>query len=278
MDLSPRPPDITGYLAESSAAERQLLRLFDPEAALVICDIGSCEGEDTVRYARRFPRARIFAFEPLPGNLALIRANFDRYGIRQAELVPLALSDRVGEASLHVSSGRPPDEFAGRDWNYGNKSSSLLPPESADPMYGWIEFKETVTVPTETLDRFCAARGLARIDFIHMDVQGAEALVLAGATRMLPHTTALCLEVTEKALYRGQPLRTEIETLLRDRGFALGFETRREIEGDQFYVNRRQPRTWRYLAARRTGALISRLRRLAAGLKRGPRDGSAPSL
>jgi FkbM family methyltransferase len=262
------PPDLTAYLGQPTEVECELRRFFGHEEALLVFDVGACEGEDTVRYARGFPRARIYTFEPLPANQQLIRENFARHAVTNAELVPLALSDRAGEAVFHVSSGRPKDEFAGKDWNYGNKSSSLLAPAQADPMYGWVEFKERITVPTETLDNFCRARSLDRIDFIHMDVQGAEHLVLQGAARMLPRVTAIWLEVSDRELYAGQKLRRDIEQLMRRHGFRLGFELRREVEGDQFYVNTRRLRTWPYLggsALRRAGR---RLRRLAGRLKR----------
>lgn len=253
------PADITSYLATPSEAELELRRLYRPEEAMTILDIGSCEGEDSVRYARVFPRSKVLAFEPLPANQELVRANFARHGVTNAELVPLALSDRGGEATFHVSSGRPQDEFAGKDWNYGNKSSSLLAPAQSGPMYGWVEFKEAITVRTETLDAFCAGRGIDRVDFIHMDVQGAEHLVLAGATAMLPRVTAIWLEVSDRELYAGQKLRSDMEQLMRRHGFRLGFELRREVEGDQFYVNLRHPRTWPYLARRTAGRLKRRL-------------------
>lgn len=259
MSLPVQAPDLAAYLASPSEAEREFCRLFRPEEPLVIADIGACEGEDTVRYARRFPRAQVFAFEPLPANQALVRENLARHGIANAELVPLALSDRAGEATFHVSSGRPPELFAGQDWNYGNKSSSLLAPAQAGPMHGWIEFKEAITVPTETLDGFCARRGLDRIDFIQMDVQGAEHLVLAGATTILPRITAIWLEVSTRELYRGQALDRDIRALMARHGFRLVYSTYRGdgIEGDHLYVNLRQPRTWFYAATRRL--------RLAAG-------------
>ena len=263
-----KPVDYSAYLAQPNEPELELLRLFHPAQALTILDIGACEGEDSVRYARRFPQARVFAFEPLPANQALVSDNFSRHGVANAELVPLALSDRAGDATFHVSSGRPRDEFAGKDWNYGNKSSSLLPPASDKAMYGWIEFKEAITVRTETLDRFCATHSIAGIDYIHMDVQGAEHLVLGGATQMLPKITALWLEVSDQRLYDGQVLRSEMEAFMRAHGFALGFEVRREIEGDQFYVNTRHARTWRYLAGRRAFAFAGLMRRLAGRVKR----------
>jgi len=261
------PPDLSTYLSRPSPIEAELRRLFRADAPLVIFDVGACEGEESVRYFRLFPRARILAFEPLPGNQALVRANFERYRVHTAELVPLALSDRSGEATFHVSSGRPPREFAGGDWNYGNKSSSLLAPANSAPMYGWIEFKETVTVTTETLDRVCAERGIGRIDFLHMDVQGAEHLVLAGGAKMLPRIASLWLEVSDRELYRDQKLRREIEEFLRRQGFALGFEVRREIEGDQFYVNRRCLRSWPYLAANRFRGAVAQVRQAGGRLK-----------
>jgi FkbM family methyltransferase len=267
MASTPQPSDLTAYLARPSEAELEFRRLFHASEPLVICDIGACEGEDSVRYARLFPRARIFAFEPLPANQALVRDNFERFAVRNAELVAMALSDRAGEAVFHVSSGRPKEMFSGEQWNYGNKSSSLLPPAQDDPMYGWIEFKQEITVQTETLDNFCRARGLDHIDFIHMDVQGAEYLVLSGAGFMLPRTKALWLEVSDQQLYRGQKLRTDIEQFMHEHNFALGMEIRREIEGDQFYVNRRFAGVWPYLATKRAMKLARRLRFTARRLK-----------
>jgi FkbM family methyltransferase len=229
----------------------------------VICDIGACEGEDSVRYARAFPRARVFAFEPLPANQALVRANFARHAVPNAELVPLALSDRAGEATFHVSSGRPTDLFAGENWNYGNKSSSLLAPAAAGPMHGWIEFKEAITVPTGRLDDFCAQRGLGHIDFIQMDVQGAEQLVLAGATAMMPHITAIWLEVSDREHYAGQALASDITRLMKGHGFKLVHSVHLSAatgEGDHLYVNLRHVRTWPYAATRRLRATVGRLK------------------
>ena len=264
----PNPPDLTRYLAEPSAAEQHLARLFGRQAPLVVLDIGACEGEESIRYARAFPRARIFAFEPLPANQELIRVNLARHSLEgRVELVPLALADETGESTFHVSSGRPREEFSGPDWNYGNKSSSLLPPASASAMHGWIEFKESITVRTDTLARFCASRGLSRIDFVHLDVQGAELRVLRGAGAHLARVTALWLEVADRELYRGQALRGEIHRYLRSRGFALVAAAMHGVEGDAFYVNLRHPRAWRHLATHRARRGLAALRFRAGALR-----------
>jgi FkbM family methyltransferase len=268
MPESPQPADLTAYLAEPTEAEREFRRLFRTDEPLVICDIGACEGEDSIRFARLCPRARVFAFEPLPANQALVRANFARYAVPNARLVPFALSDRTGEATFHVSSGRPPELFAGENWNYGNKSSSLLAPVSDRPMHGWIEFKESITVPTRTLDDFCAAEGLDHIDFIQMDVQGAEHLVLAGATHMLPRITAIWMEVSRREHYQGQMLDRDLARGMRAHGFRLCYQTYRgndSGEGDHLYLNLRHPRTWPYLATRRLRAFAGRVKRAWRG-------------
>jgi FkbM family methyltransferase len=244
MSSVPKPVDLDGYLAVTGTCQPYLDLLFSKKQELIIFDIGACEGEDSIRYARQFPRARVYTFEPLPENQAIIRHNFTRYLAERAELVPIALSDRTGHAVLNISAGRPSDLFAGDNWNYGNKSSSLLPPVGAAPMHGWIDFPKKIEVACDTLDSFCTNRGIPRIDFIHMDVQGAEALVLNGATLTLPRIGALWLEVANEELYSGQTLRPQIEALLKKHGFMLIFEDRRGIEGDQFYVNRRHARSW----------------------------------
>jgi FkbM family methyltransferase len=262
METPISPPDITAYIGSMTEVESELLKIFRPDEMLIILDVGACEGEDSIRYAKRFPNAQIYSFEPLPSNQALVLANFLRYGISNAELIPVALSDQAGEAEFHVSSGRPPDEFAGKNWNYGNKSNSLLAPAGNEPMYGWIEFKESIKVATLTLDEFCRRRGIDRIDFIHMDVQGAEHLVLAGASASLRKTSTVWLEVSDTPLYTGQKLRGEMQSLLGEKGFLLGFEVRRQLEGDQFYINRRTARCWTYLARHRIHAAILGLRHL----------------
>lgn len=257
--------DLSAYLARPSAALQELQRLFGRNTPKVIFDIGACEGEDSVRFARAYPLAKIFAFEPLPANQALIRVNLARYGILNTELVTVALSDRPGTATFHVSSGQPKELHSGDKWNYGNKSSSLLAPAQDTPMHGWIEFKETIGVTTDTLDRFCAAIGLTHIDFIQMDVQGAEQYVLNGATAMLPRIAAIWLEVSAREHYKGQALAADIRHFMWRHGFILAHKVYlgdATGEGDHYYLNLRHPRTWIYLATKWGRAFACRLMRM----------------
>ena len=258
--MNPRQVDLDSYLGQPSSVEPYVRFLLNSVAAPVIFDIGACEGEDSIRYSRLFPRARVLAVEALPTNQDILRANFAKYGV-SAELVPVALSDRRGTAVFHVSAGRPPELFSGECWNYGNKSSSLLAPATAEPMHGWISFPERITVQCETLVDVCAEHGVSRVDFIHMDVQGAEGLVLDGAKPMLLKVRAIWLEVSNQPLYQGQTLRADIEKMLQRQGFAVAYEESRGVEGDQLYVNRRFLRNRLWLASRHLRRFCSRLGR-----------------
>jgi hypothetical protein len=65
-------------------------------------------------------------------------------------------------------------------------------------------------------------------------VQGAELLVLRGATKLLASAKAVVVEVSRYPYYEGGALQPEIRDFLRSRGFA---ELRRPPNhGDQLYL------------------------------------------
>jgi FkbM family methyltransferase len=161
------------------------------------------------------------------------------YGEQRITVLPQALSDRNGTAEFHVSSGRP--QTAGdEDWNYGNKSSSLLPPGPAQSdVHGWLRFEERIVVETTTLATVMDRHAIERIDFLHMDVQGAELLVLRGAGGRIADIAAVWLEVEAVELYLDQPLRPEVEAFMKTAGFRLLLDTVGDVSGDQLYINNR---------------------------------------
>jgi len=227
------------FVASPLPHEAALLRLLPREAPLAIFDIGSCEGEDSIRYARLFPSARIWAIEPLPSNVELIKANLARYGVDRVEVVALALSDSAGRATFHVSSGRPDNAPPDVDWDFGNKSSSLLPPAEHLRIHPWVHFDKSIEVETDRLDALAQRCGVTTIDYIHMDVQGAELSVLRGAGTLLDSVRVIWTEVEAKPLYQDQPLKGEVERFMRSRGFEKRLDTVGNVCGDQLYVNTR---------------------------------------
>jgi FkbM family methyltransferase len=219
-----------------SPIKTELLQFFDPADRLTIYDIGGCEGEDSLRYARLFPNSAIYVFEPLPDNQNLIKDNIRHYKASNIQLVPAALSDTIGWHEFYVSSGQP-DGQTNHDWDFGNKSSSLLAPDKVKDVVKWLKFESVITVPTTTIAHFSGENSISVIDFIHMDVQGAELIVLEGAKHMIKNIRLLWLEIAESSLYKEQALRKDIEHFMQAHSFKLIKSSIEDGVGDQLYVN-----------------------------------------
>ena len=59
-------------------------------------------------------------------------------------------------------------------------------------------------MPTATLDSVCEQQGIGPVDFIWLDVQGAELDVFSGAAQTLARTRFLYTEYSNQELYKGQ--------------------------------------------------------------------------
>jgi FkbM family methyltransferase len=102
-------------------------------------------------------------------------------------------------------------------------SSSLLEPnrELLEHFTGFAEMLRVVAqqpVSTRRLDDIPQAAGT---DFLKLDVQGGELMVLEGAPRMLRDVLVVHTEVEFVPLYRRQPLFPDIDLRLRSHGFVL---------------------------------------------------------
>ena len=78
-------------------------------------------------------------------------------------------------------------------------------------------------VATTTLDTFCAANGVSKVDVLALDVQGAERTVLEGGRRMLAEARIglVYAEVILAPTYRGQPGFEGVLAALQPHGYAL---------------------------------------------------------
>jgi FkbM family methyltransferase len=138
----------------------------------VILDVGAHVGESAASYRAVFPGALIHSFEPYPeAHRRLVAAH-----VRDARIVPhaVAVSDSTGTAKLRV--------------NRADVTNSLLASDVRGADYWGADLLDTeaeVTVDTISLDDFCRGEGLAHVDVLKIDVQGAEYAVLAGAQGLL---------------------------------------------------------------------------------------------
>jgi FkbM family methyltransferase len=126
---------------------------------------------------------------------------------------PLALGKACGEQTLYVT--------------HEPMCSSLYPPnetliarfDGLEELSG-LDFE--IDVEIVTLDSFCETEGISEIDFLQIDVQGADLDVLHGARKLLDESVlAIQVEVEFNELYKGQPLFADIDIFLRSQNFNL---------------------------------------------------------
>ena len=148
-------------LAHEIEAARAHVHRPDP----VIFDVGANVGEWTRQFLAAVPEATMFLFEPS----ADCRREIGKKGFARAEVVPCAVGESAGKASLHVSA-----EF--------DHSASLHARE--DSYCAGTEYR-TVEVEVVALDDFIDSRGIPFVDFVKMDIEGHELFALRGVKRAL---------------------------------------------------------------------------------------------
>ena len=185
------------------------IMLLLPEAPVII-DAGAHVGSDTIVMSRLWPQGTIHAFEPVPDVFQKLTDN--TRDLPNVKRYPLALGPSVGTAEMFVSGG-------GSD-----ASSSLLPPKEHLQINPHVLFPERITVPTRTLDAWVQENGAPAIDFLWLDMQGAELAMLKAAPRSLASVRLIHLEVSLVELYANNPLYSEVRAWLEAQGFRLEAE------------------------------------------------------
>lgn len=97
------------------------------------------------------------------------------------------------------------------------QSNSLLKPELHTKQHPEIIFDDAEVVKVVTLDSLPIKK--EEYDFLYMDVQGAEGLVLKGATETLKHIKVIYTEVNRGQTYSGNMEIEEMDRFLSDYGF-----------------------------------------------------------
>ncbi len=121
-------------------------------------DVGAHRGAVLEQMVRLAPAGRHLAFEPIPTFCQTLCERFPK-----VEVHGCALADVDGETTFHVAENPELSGIQQREWlNTGYDS---------------------IEVPVRTLDSVVAAD--RQVDFLKIDVEGAQVLVLRGAERIL---------------------------------------------------------------------------------------------
>lgn len=145
-------------LKKGQKAEYRFPAALEPR---VILDIGANIGVASIFLARRFPQARIYAFEPVPANVELLRLNTASYP--RITACPMALGAADGDVEMHFSDD--PHNFGGFSFSaQGSDSNHKLR----------VQRRDIRAVLNEL--------GIDQVDLIKIDTEGAEYDILTALT------------------------------------------------------------------------------------------------
>jgi FkbM family methyltransferase len=186
---------------------------FCPEVQLaagdVAFDLGGNLGTSALVFSRAVgPEGRVFSFEPVFHEI--LARNLRENGVTNVTVIPEGVSDRTGAAEFAITE-------RGID--------SRIDPDGA----GGIRQSISVT----TLDDFCAREGVERVDFVKMDIEGAEELALRGARetiRRFRPKWSIASYHTDHG-FGGEPQHPKLLALLGEYGYRI-----REVPGHHIYA------------------------------------------
>jgi FkbM family methyltransferase len=159
----------------------------------VVLDIGANIGYYTLIFARL--AKEVFAVEPDPYTFKLLKKNVASNNYKNVELFQAAVTNYTGNCKLYLSNK--------------NRSNNRI--------YDANENSRVLTVPTIKLDDYFKGK----IDFIKIDVEGAEGMVMSGALNILQNNPDLKIfsEFYPKALAMNAVNAEGYLKILEDQGF-----------------------------------------------------------
>lgn len=203
----------------SDATDYWLHYLTLQERAVVV-DVGAGQGEDVLALARPIGRSgRLLAIEAFPATYRALEEFCRRNDLPQVTPINVAIAAEEGLISFQESA----------NW----VENAMV---AATPGTG--------SVRSASLSTICRERGVESIDYLKMNIEGAEVQALQGMEDMLPRIHAICVSCHDFRAVRGdgEQFRTKafVTRFLSDRGFDLHFrqDPRPYVADQVFGVNR----------------------------------------
>jgi FkbM family methyltransferase len=145
--------------------------VYQPAPGDVIVDVGAGRGEDVLAFSAAVgPAGRVIAVEADPASFELLARFCVANGLANVHCVQAAITDRPG--TVHIETGG--------QWERRSIVSRT-------------ERSMTVPVAGLTLDGLCESLNLARIDFLKMNIEGAERPALEGMDRTVEKLRYACI-------------------------------------------------------------------------------------
>lgn len=185
------------YIAD---AEDYWFRHYKPQSGDVVFDIGAGRGEDTIAFSRAVGgKGRVVAIEAHPLSYELLEAFCRLNQLNNTSPLNLAVMDKQGEISMIESE----------DWRAHAIDASGASNNSK--------------ISAETLDQICVDQNIKHIDFLKMNIEGAERYALVGMKSIINSTKSICIAchdfMADRGLGEHYRTRLFVERFLADNGF-----------------------------------------------------------
>lgn len=158
-------------------------RILKP--GMVVVDGGANIGEISLVASKLVGNeGRVFAFEPISRLADQLQWHLDTNNVTNAQLVRSGISDSDGKAPIYVA------EAPFHDGTSNDGLGTLYPSDTRSSVES--------TIPLITLDNFVSNQSGCKVDFIKLDIEGAELAALRGARHVLKeHRPQLVIELGE---------------------------------------------------------------------------------
>src|ERR687893_730507 len=155
--------------------EEEIIRQFRPKEGDTVVDIGAHMGRYTITSSKSVGESgRVIAVEAHPYNFRLLQDNLRLNKLTNVCALNLAVYSKKARLKLYL-----PDEDLGYTGHHSLMTNYLATKYSEEIERRFIE------VEADTLDNLLKARGINQVNWIKIDVEGAEYEVLKGAREVL---------------------------------------------------------------------------------------------
>ncbi len=173
---------------------------------LIIVDIGASGGIDP-RWKNVTPHFKGILFEPDPREYDILKEN------SESNLIVLnsALSDSKKEVEFNLCKKQMVSSVYKPNFNFLEKFTNAER----------FKVEKIIKLDTDTLDNQLKINNINEVDFIKIDTQGYELPILRGYASNFDSVIGLEIEVEFEPMYEGQPLFSDVDNFVKDKGFSL---------------------------------------------------------
>jgi len=183
--------------------EPEFIASFLPENPIIL-EAGGHYGEDTERLSLKWPKGLIYTFEPNPEAYTRLEAIGKYYN--NIKTFPFGIFSHTGYYTFNL--------------NPLTDGSSSLFNDNKVPGVTWYQ-DTPITVFCKNLDEWAEENGVTHIDYMWLDMEGAEYLTLLHAPKILDTVSVISTEVNFREFRKGMAQFSDIAPFLISKGFTL---------------------------------------------------------